>query len=208
MLLFVWTALPEYAAADIVPDVQETRVSPFEARTPRLPPLEQLITSPFGRRHMPGWRSRRGRVIRDHLGLDIRARLGWPVIAFKDGVVTWAGEHGLSGIMVKIRQKDGMTARYAHLGKALAHRGQQVDSGAVVGLVGCTGRTTGAHLHFALQDAKGVFIDPLPHLQSAEQLLRPAPEQIPARIEPQQCRPVLRRGLMPPPPRSSDINDF
>lgn len=208
IILLIWTILPGQAAADIVPELQENPASPTEAQTPRLPPLAQMITSPFGRRHMPGWRSRRGRVIRDHLGLDIRARLDWPVIAFKGGAVTWAGEHGLSGIMVEIKQQDGMTARYAHLGKTLVRRGQSVNTGDVVGMVGCTGRTTGAHLHFALQDAGGVFIDPLPHLRSAEQLLRPSPDRIPPRIEPQQCRPALRGGPMPPPPRSSDINDF
>lgn len=157
-----------------------------------LPPLTEMITSPFGLRRVPGWLSRRGKVMREHTGLDIRARTGWPVVAFKGGRIVRAGPHGLAGIVVEIRQDDGMTARYAHLEKALVTRGQNVAVGAVVGLVGCTGRTTGAHLHFGLRDAQGHLVDPLPYLRSAGQVLRPAPEQIPEELTPQSCGPVIR----------------
>lgn len=157
-----------------------------------LPPLAEMITSPFGPRRLPGWLSRRGMVVRKHSGLDIRARLGWPVVAFKGGVVSHAGPHGLSGIVVEVKQDDGMTARYAHLEKTLVEKGQRVETGTGVGLVGCTGRTTGAHLHFGLQNRQGEAIDPLPHLHSAAQVLRPGPEQIPAVLSPQSCGPVVR----------------
>lgn len=157
-----------------------------------LPPLAEMITSPFGRRRVPGWLSRRGMVMREHAGLDIRARTGWPVVAFRGGRIVRAGPHGPAGIVVEIRQDDGMTARYAHLQKALVSRGQNVAVGAVVGLVGCTGRTTGAHLHFGLRDAQGRLVDPLPYLHSAGQVLRPAPEQIPQELTPQSCGPVIR----------------
>ena len=170
----------------------------------KLPPLAEMITSPFGRRRMPGWLSRRGMVMREHSGLDIRARLGWTVLAFDGGMVSHAGPLGLSGIVVEIRQDDGMTARYAHLQMVLVPAGQRVRCGEAVGLVGCTGRTTGAHLHFGLQNAKGELVDPLPYLRSAEQLLRPAPEQIPAELTPQQCGPVIR-GRNGRPARVGDL---
>lgn len=171
---------------------QAQAMLPQSGRAGGLPPLAELITSPFGPRRMPGWLSRRGMVVRNHSGLDIRARLGWPVIAFKGGVVTHAGPHGLSGIVAEIKQDDGMTARYAHLEKTLVKKGQRVETGAALGLVGCTGRTTGAHLHFGLRNRRGEAIDPLPHLRSAAQVLRPAPGQIPAALTPQSCGPVLR----------------
>lgn len=221
IILATWlaAALPDhdrFAPVDLrcaptrIKDMPTSAEGPVaEAQTQRLPPLKELITSPFGRRRAPGWLGRPGRVIRDHLGLDIRARLDWPVVAFKSGEVTSAGDHGLSGIMVEITQEDGMRAGYAHMGKTLVRKGQKVKTGDIVGVVGCTGRTTGSHLHFSLKDARGAFVDPLPYLQSAEQVLRPAPEQIPARLEPQRCRPYIgRRFYRPPPPRSSDINDF
>lgn len=171
---------------------QARAMLPQSGRVGGLPPLAEMITSPFGPRRMPGWLSRRGMVVRNHSGLDIRARLGWPVIAFKGGMVSHAGPHGLSGIVAEIKQDDGMTARYAHLEKTLVKKGQRVETGTAVGLVGCTGRTTGSHLHFGLQNKRGMAIDPLLHLRSAAQVLRPAPEQIPATLTPQSCGPVVR----------------
>ena len=157
-----------------------------------LPPLRELITSPFGNRRMPGWLSRRGVVMRDHGGIDIRAHMGWPVTAFKPGTVIRAGENGPLGISVDVRQEDGMTARYGHMSNTLVKTGQRVTSGEAVGLVGCTGRTTGAHLHFGLLDASGKAVDPLPYLHSADEVLRPDPASIPPVIEAQSCGPVLR----------------
>lgn len=157
-----------------------------------LPPLRELITSPFGNRRMPGWLSRRGMVMRDHGGIDIRAHMGWPVTAFKPGTVIRAGENGPLGLSVDIRQEDGMTARYGHMSKTLVKTGQRVTAGEPVGLVGCTGRTTGAHLHFGLLNASGKAVDPLPYLHSADEVLRPDPASIPPVIEAQSCGPVLR----------------
>ena len=157
-----------------------------------LPPLRELITSPYGNRRMPGWLSRRGMVMRDHGGIDIRARIGWPVTAFKPGTVIRAGENGPLGISVDVRQDDGMTARYGHMSKTLVTSGQRVTAGEPVGLVGCTGRTTGAHLHFGLLDASGKTVDPMPYLHSADEVLRPDPADIPPVIEAQSCGPVLR----------------
>lgn len=194
------------ASSPAIDDGAATVAPPLPAarEAGKLPPLAEMITSPFGRRRMPGWLSRRGMVMREHSGLDIRARLGWPVVAFDGGMVSHAGPHGLSGIVVEIRQDDGMTARYAHLQKVLVSAGRRVRRGEAVGLVGCTGRTTGAHLHFGLQNAKGELVDPLPYLRSAEQLLRPAPGQIPAELTPQQCGPVIR-GRNGRPARIGDL---
>ena len=164
--------------------------APSAERT--LPPLHELITSPFGNRRMPGWLSRRGLVMRDHAGIDIRARMGWPVTAFKPGTVVRAGDNGAMGISVDIKQDDGMTARYGHMSKTLVKKGQLVEAGEPVGLVGCTGRTTGAHLHFGLLDAAGKAVDPLPYLHSADQVLHPDPADIPAILEAQSCGPVQR----------------
>ncbi|OXS29809.1 MAG: peptidase M23 [Desulfovibrio sp. MES5] len=165
---------------------------PPALRQRELPPLKEMITSGFGLRRMPTWLSRRGMVVRDHTGIDLRAHQNWPVVAFRSGTVIHAGKGGLSGIVVDIRQDDGMTARYAHLGKTLVSKGQEVTQGTPVGLVGCTGRTTGAHLHFGLRDASGKLVDPLPFLSRGEDLLRPAPEDIPEQLTPQTCGPVTR----------------
>lgn len=176
-------AMPESAHPGPAVDARASRT---------LPPLRELITSPFGNRRMPGWLSRRGVVMRDHGGVDIRAHMGWPVAAFKPGTVIRSGENGPLGISVDVRQEDGMTARYGHMSKTLVKTGQRVTAGEAVGLVGCTGRTTGAHLHFGLLDASGKAVDPLPYLHSADEVLRPDPADIPPVIEAQSCGPVLR----------------
>lgn len=199
---FAWAATNE--PAHPVAQQPPARVQPDTTKTTRpdtlqnadvcrtLPPLSELITSPFGNRRMPGWLSRRGMVMHDHAGIDIRARMGWPVTAFRPGKVIRAGENGPLGISVDIRQDDGMTARYGHMAKTLVKTGQNIDAGTPVGLVGCTGRTTGAHLHFGLLDASGTAVDPVPYLQSANEVLRPAPADIPPVIEAQSCGPVMR----------------
>ena len=189
-------ASTETTGAQTTPNDQQNPPAASEADAASgqrsLPPLRELVTSPFGNRRMPGWLSRRGMVMRDHVGIDIRARMGWPITAFKPGIVVRAGENGAMGISVDIKQDDGMTARYGHMSKTLAKSGQRVDAGEPVGLVGCTGRTTGAHLHFGLHDAAGKAVDPLPYLHSADEVLRPDPADIPAVLEAQSCGPVQR----------------
>ena len=189
-------ASTETTGAQTTPNDQQNPPAASEADAASgqrsLPPLRELVTSPFGNRRMPGWLSRRGMVMRDHVGIDIRARMGWPITAFKPGTVVRAGENGAMGISVDIKQDDGMTARYGHMSKTLAKSGQRVEAGEPVGLVGCTGRTTGAHLHFGLHDAAGKAVDPLPYLHSADEVLRPDPADIPAVLEAQSCGPVQR----------------
>ena len=189
-------ASTETTGAQTTPNDQQNPPAASEADAASgersLPPLRELVTSPFGNRRMPGWLSRRGMVMRDHVGIDIRARMGWPITAFKPGTVVRAGENGAMGISVDIKQDDGMTARYGHMSKTLAKSGQRVEAGEPVGLVGCTGRTTGAHLHFGLLDAAGKAVDPLPYLHSADEVLRPDPASIPPVIEAQSCGPVMR----------------
>ena len=189
-------ASTETTGAQTTPSEQQNPPAASEADAASgqrsLPPLRELVTSPFGNRRMPGWLSRRGLVMRDHVGIDIRARMGWPITAFKPGIVVRAGENGAMGISVDIKQDDGMTARYGHMSKTLTKSGQRIEAGEPVGLVGCTGRTTGAHLHFGLHDAAGKAVDPLPYLHSADEVLRPDPADIPAVLEAQSCGPVQR----------------
>ena len=99
------------------------------------------ITSPYGVR-----RSSR----RSHKGIDIRAPLGSPIMAFRGGVVVCAEYHRSYGYMVEIQQDDGILARYAHMSQILTRKGDRVEPGLMIGRVGSTGRSTGPHLHFEL----------------------------------------------------------
>lgn len=99
------------------------------------------ITSPYGVR-----RSSR----RSHKGIDIRAPLGSPIMAFRSGSVVCAQYHRSYGYMVEIQQDDGILARYAHMSQILVREGDRVEPGLMIGRVGSTGRSTGPHLHFEL----------------------------------------------------------
>ena len=117
------------------------------------------MTSPYG--------VRRGRRV--HKGIDIRAPLGSPIMAFKGGVVTKAEYNRTYGYMVDIQQDDGLLARYAHMSQILTHKGARVTKGLRIGRIGSTGRSTGPHLHFELlrdnrQTNPMVFLNSLDHL--------------------------------------------
>jgi murein DD-endopeptidase MepM/ murein hydrolase activator NlpD len=83
-----------------------------------------------------------------HEGIDFAAPEGTPIHAVAAGIVTWAGSRGGFGNMVQIDHGNGYATRYAHAYRVLVHVGETVQRGDVIGLVGNTGRSTGAHVHF------------------------------------------------------------
>jgi murein DD-endopeptidase MepM/ murein hydrolase activator NlpD len=99
-----------------------------------------------------------------HGAIDIAAPLGTRVTAAGDGVVAFVGHLTDGAMIVLVAHPGGYVSEYAHLDDTFAlppvKVGQAVKAGEVVGFIGLTGSTTGAHLHFAvLRD--GAPIDPL-----------------------------------------------
>jgi len=101
------------------------------------------ISSQFGLRRDPF-----RRVAAMHTGIDLKAPYASKVFATADGVVTSASWAGGYGKRVIIQHTNGVTTQYAHLKKILAKKGQHVKLGDAIGLLGNTGRSTGAHLHY------------------------------------------------------------
>ncbi len=103
------------------------------------------------------------KVYRPHTGVDYAAPAGTPVQAVADGVITFRGwGSGGAGNMVKIKHPNNMTTAYLHLSKFGAGQrvGGSVKQGDVIGYVGSTGASTGAHLDYRVW--KGTTpIDPL-----------------------------------------------
>lgn len=101
-----------------------------------------------------------------HAGLDMTPGIGTPIQAIADGVVTTATEQGGAyGVYVVIRHEiDGQVVEsvYAHMreGSLALTPGQTVRVGQLVGRVGNSGRSTGAHLHFEIRTG-GEAVDPL-----------------------------------------------
>ncbi|TAJ90974.1 M23 family metallopeptidase, partial [bacterium] len=116
------------------------------------------------------------KVDRPHNGVDFSAKRGTPVRAVSDGKVLYAGwQKGGYGRMIEIQHDSVYATRYAHL-QGLAqgiHRGLNVHRGQIIGYVGSTGRSTGAHLHFELYKDKE-YVDALKFEYPPEDKIEPA----------------------------------
>ncbi|RWM99290.1 MAG: M23 family peptidase [Mesorhizobium sp.] len=120
-------------------------------------PVSGVMTSTFGPRKHPILGT-----VRIHKGVDWAAPVGTPIMAAFDGEITFQGDGGSYGNLVKITHANGRETRYAHMQKfAIASGvGTKVKAGDVIGYIGTTGLSTGPHLHFELYQS-GQAIDPL-----------------------------------------------
>lgn len=83
-----------------------------------------------------------------HYGLDFIGAAGSAIRATAPGTVSFVGWKAAYGKTVEIDHGMGFRTRYAHLNKIAVVRGQDVKPGDIVGEMGSTGRSTGAHLHY------------------------------------------------------------
>jgi murein DD-endopeptidase MepM/ murein hydrolase activator NlpD len=129
------------------------------------------ISSTFGPRRYYGRLTGGG----FHDGIDFESRVGEPVFAAADGVIEHEGWYFEYGLTIKIRHAPQFTTLYAHLSRFAANTplGAAVHKGDLIGYVGMTGRSTGAHLHFSAI-ANGRFVDPAPYLRDKSTLGGPA----------------------------------
>ena len=125
------------------------------AATPSIWPTHGWLSSSMGNRADPLTGEKDF-----HPGLDISADKGDPVYATADGKVSSAAMAGNYGNLVVIDHGFGIETRYGHLSAFKVHDGQVVKRGDLLGLVGMTGRTTGAHLHYDVR-ANGRILNPL-----------------------------------------------
>lgn len=100
-----------------------------------------------------------------HMGVDIANSSLPPVVAGDGGSVSYAGclRYGY-GCHVIVNHADGYQTLYAHLSSYSVSVGDKVGRGQVIGKVGSTGRSTGAHLHFEVRK-NGVLLNPLGFLK-------------------------------------------
>lgn len=103
------------------------------------------FSSPYGYRIHPvygDWRF--------HSGVDLAAPSGTPIIASRSGLVTLATYDWSAGYYVTIDHLDGYETKYLHMTHYIVSKGDYVSAGQVIGYVGSTGTSTGAHLHFGV----------------------------------------------------------
>lgn len=118
------------------------------------PVLDGRITSDFGMRLHPIFKR-----YRKHPGIDFAAKAGAPIYAAADGIIKLAKYNGGYGNCVIIDHLYGFESRYGHMQKILVRRGQRVERGDKIGLVGKTGIATAPHLHFEVH-YKGKEVNP------------------------------------------------
>jgi murein DD-endopeptidase MepM/ murein hydrolase activator NlpD len=94
-----------------------------------------------------------------HAGLDMAAPMGTPVYAPQAGTISFAALAGAYGNLIKMNHGGGTETRFGHLSQFAVGKGQQVNKGDLIGYVGSTGRSTGAHLHYEVR-VNGKPVDP------------------------------------------------
>ena len=135
-------------------------------------PVRGVLTQPFGPTSFelePPATYKGVSYAHFHAAIDLAAPLGTPVTAASDGVVAFVGHLPDGAMIVLIAHAGGYVSEYAHLDDTFAlppvKAGQAVNAGQVIGFIGLTGITTGAHLHFAVMKDRAP-IDPLGLLQA------------------------------------------
>ncbi|KUR73129.1 hypothetical protein AQZ52_03275 [Novosphingobium fuchskuhlense] len=118
-------------------------------------PVAGHMTSGYGMRRHPilGY-------VRMHSGVDFAASWGSPIYAVTDGHVQYAGWHGGHGNYVRLEHGGGIATGYGHMSRIAVSPGAMVRRGQIIGYVGSTGLSTGAHLHYEVYRG-GQTVDPM-----------------------------------------------
>jgi murein DD-endopeptidase MepM/ murein hydrolase activator NlpD len=128
------------------------------AHTPSIWPVHGWVTSGFGFRTNPFTG-----LTQLHEGLDIANRIGTPVIAPADGIVSSTGKDSAYGNFIVFSHGFGIISRHFHLNKIFVRPGQRVKRGDKIAEVGNTGKSTGPHLHYEVR-VNGIPVNPLRYI--------------------------------------------
>lgn len=117
-------------------------------------PTPGVETSPFGTR-----RTYNDKKKSRHLGLDLNAAIGDPIVAANRARVALASERFYSGGTVVLDHGEGLFSMYFHMSRIDVKVGDVVEKGQGLGASGASGQVTGPHLHFSVK-AAGLYVDP------------------------------------------------
>jgi len=111
-------------------------------------PVQGAVSSPFGSRADPF-----NGEAKFHHGVDIAAPSGTAIKAAAAGKVVFSGQLAGYGNLLEVDHGNGWVTRYGHNAANLVSPGDEIAAGQPIALVGSTGRSTGAHLHFEVRRA-------------------------------------------------------
>jgi murein DD-endopeptidase MepM/ murein hydrolase activator NlpD len=165
---------------DTTPAPEEIQLNAIDRHLARWQGLQQLkqsmplaqpldyyyISSRYGKRRDPV--NKRWAV---HYGLDMAASKKSPVYVTAPGKVTFSGWKGNYGRFIMVDHGNGIETRYGHLHKTLVKKGDTVDFRTKIGLVGSTGRSTGAHLHYEVR-VNGKNVDPFKFIKAGRNVFQ------------------------------------
>jgi murein DD-endopeptidase MepM/ murein hydrolase activator NlpD len=136
---------------------KEARIAAEKARPKWVLPVAGFrLTAGFGEYGL--WSS-------SHTGQDFACAYGTPIHAVGDGRIIFAAYDGAYGNKIAIEHEDGTVTWYAHMDSFVRTSGT-VQAGDVIGRVGMTGNTTGAHLHLEVRPHDGGPVPPLTWLRA------------------------------------------
>jgi murein DD-endopeptidase MepM/ murein hydrolase activator NlpD len=126
------------------------------------------VSSRFGRRRDPI-----NNRVSVHRGIDLKGQWGGgdEIRSAGAGVIRAAGWMGKYGRVIEIDHGNGVRTRYGHLRKIEVKRGQRVDQGELIGILGSSGRSTGPHVHFEVV-VNGRYVDPEKFLLAGKNVLK------------------------------------
>ena len=116
------------------------------ASTPSILPARGWLTSGFGYRTSPFTGQPQF-----HAGLDVASNPGSEIVAPARGRVVFVGRKGPLGKAVVIDHGYGVRTTYGHTAEAFVQPGETVERGQRIASIGMSGRTTGPHLHYAVE---------------------------------------------------------
>ena len=125
-----------------------------------------LMKTPInGARLSSGYGTRRHPILgfnKMHRGVDFAAPRGTPIFAAGSGTIIYRSRNGSYGNYIRIRHNSKYSTAYGHLSKFSRYvaKGSRVRQGQIIGYVGTTGRSTGAHLHYEIL-SRGRQINPM-----------------------------------------------
>lgn len=136
-------------------ELQKNNTGKVKGTVNTWPTSSTYITSSYGYRVHPITKQNKL-----HTGVDIGASYGSKIVAAGAGTVIFSGWYGAYGNAVIIDHGNGISTLYGHMSSRAVAAGKTVAAGQLIGYVGSTGWSTGAHLHFEVRK-DGVPTNPM-----------------------------------------------